>query len=214
MAELLTYSSFHSMPEAQELIDLLENSKISFQLVHEKGLLDKIYIGESIDPMISVKIPEDRFEDVNALLLSKAKSQLTDINPDYYLFSFSNQELIAVTNNRDEWNHFDQALALKILSDRKIDIPTNTEIGTDAYSYTPLHIEKGWLIPEYIIAVLIPYAGIVTGLATLYAYKTLKSGEKVKMYDAASRQHAKIILALGVLPTVYYYLGPLVYLLR
>jgi hypothetical protein len=206
MAELLTYSSFYSLPEAQELTDLLKNSNIKFVVVHEKGLLDKIYIGDSIDPMITVKIPEDRFEEVNALLLSKAQSELTDINPDYYLFSFSNQELTDVVNKRDEWNHFDQALALKILSDRKIEVPKSTEISTDAYSYVPLHIENLWIISQYIVAILIPYVGIMIGLATLFAYKTLRSGEKVKMYDAASRQHAIIILVLGVIRTIFLFL--------
>ncbi len=39
------------------------------------------------------KIPQDRFNEANEILLEHAKSQLTGIDPDYYLFEFSNQEL-------------------------------------------------------------------------------------------------------------------------
>ena len=211
MSEFLTYTKFYSREEAQEFIDILQNSGIDFKIDHERDLLDKIYTGESVDPMISLKIPENRFEDINAILLSRAHTQLTDIDPNYYLFSFSDQELIDVLNGRNECNHFDQALAHKLLSDRKVKIPNENKIALDAESYSPLHLGSILLISQYLLTLLLPYVGVIVGLATLFAYKTLKSGEKAKMYDEATRQNAKVMLGLGIIRTLYIFLGSWIY---
>ena len=207
MSELLTFSRFHSQQEAQELISLLENRGIEFKIDFEKDLLDKIYTGESQDPMIAVKIPEERFEELNTILLSQAQTQLTDIDPNYYLFSFSDSELIEVLNNRNDWNHLDQALAHQLLSERKIAIPDLSKKSKDTKSYVPLHLESSWIIAQYLLTLLLPYVGIIIGLATLFAYKTLSSGKKMKMYNEPTRNHAKIMLALGIIRTLYFFFG-------
>lgn len=207
MSELLTFAEFHSIQEAQSLIDLLQKSQIQYEVVQEKGLLDKIYIGESLDPMITVKVSEDRFEELNALLLAEASTQLNDINPDYYLFAFTNQELIEVIQNRNEWNAFDQALAKKILNDRKIEIPTNIKLVTDTEYYTPIQLNIIWIISQYILTLWLTFAGIIIALATLFAYKTLKTGERKNMYDQTTRLHAKIMMGLGVIRVIYHYYG-------
>jgi hypothetical protein len=46
---------------------------------------------------------------------------------------------------------------------------------------------------------LLTFAGINIALATLFAYKMLKSGEKKNMYDQSTRLHGKIMLGLGVI---------------
>lgn len=207
MSQFLTYSEFHSIQEAQQLIALIRKYQIPFELVQEKGLLDKIYTGEYLDPMVTVKIPEERFEELNALLLSEAKTQLNNIDPDYYLFKFTDQELIDVINNRNEWNYFDQALARKILTDKGIDISKDIKDVAEMDHYSPMHLNTVWIISQYILAVCLSVAGIIIGLATVFAYKTNKSGQKKNIYDDSTRLHGKIILGLGVIRTIYYFRG-------
>jgi len=207
MPNFLTYSKFHTGQEASEFTTLLEHSRIEYEIVHERDPLDKVYTGESFDPMITVKIPEHRFEEVNKIMLSKAKLQLTDIDPNYYLFHFSNQELIDVINSPNEWNHFDQALAHKILSDKKIDIAASATINPKEDIYIPIHMNSLWLILEYALTLLIPYVGIVIGLSSNFAYKTTNSGKKIKMYDKATQMHAIIMLILGIIRTCLFLFG-------
>lgn len=214
MAEFLTYSKFHSLPEARKFILILENAGIKFSIDHERDVLDNVYTGHSHDPMIAIKIAGDRFEHINSLLLLEAQSQLSSIDPDYYLFSFSDEELADVIHNRNEWNHFDQALAIKIMTDRKIAIPAAAQKTMEAESYDPKHLESLWLISQYLLTVLVPYVGFIVGLATLFAYKTLKSGAKIKMYDDSTRLHAKIMLGLGAVPTFLFLWPGLRYLLN
>src|SRR5204862_6139100 len=103
MSEFLTYSKFFTKEEAEEFTILLEQSQIQFKIVHEKDQVDKIIIGETLDPLIAVKIPGDRLEDANKILL-QAQSDLTGIDPDYYLLNFSNDELLEVLRNKNDWN--------------------------------------------------------------------------------------------------------------
>ena len=198
MSQFLTHSKFHSQEEANEFISLLQNANIDFEMEREKNVLDKIYIGESLDPMFAVKIAENNFAEANSLLLANAQSQLNNINPDYYLFNFSNQELIDVVNSKNDWNIFDQALASKILSDRKIEIPTDAKQTIVNNVYTPIEIDAVWLILEYLLSIVVPFAGAIIGLATIFAYKTLGDGRKVKIYNETTRTHGKIIFAIGI----------------
>ena len=172
MSEFLTYSKFFTKEEAEEFTKLLEQSQIQFKIVHEKDSLDKILIGETLDPMIAVKIPEARFEDANKISLAKAQSDLTGIDPDYYLLNFSNDELIEVLRNKNDWNYFDQALAQKILLDRKVQMPPIEKV-INYDTYAPSRLENKWIVLEYLFSILFGYVGILIGALTVYSYKTL-----------------------------------------
>ena len=208
MSEFLTYSKFFTKEEAEEFTKLLEQSQIQFKIVHEKGSLDKIFIGETLDPMIAVKIPGDRFEDANKISLAKAQSDLTGIDPDYYLLNFSNDELIEVLKNKNDWNYFDQALAQKILLDRKVQMPPIEKV-INYDTYAPSRLENKWIVLEYLFSILFGYVGILIGALTVYSYKTLRSGKKVMLYDESTRYHGKIMLVLGIFRTAFLFLLPL-----
>lgn len=205
MPEFLTYTKVHTHEEAQELTTLLTAADIEFVIEAEKDPLDKAYVGESFDPYIAVKIPQHRFEEVNKLMLQQAQSQLDGINPDYYLFSFTDSELLDVLNKPDEWNHLDQALAQKLLADRKVEIPAAAASPVSVTAFKPYHLEIAWVIAEYLVSVAFAFAGILIGAFTLLAYKALRDGTKVKMYDKDTRTHATIMIAIGVVRTVYGY---------
>lgn len=207
MAELSTYSRFHTREEAEEFALRLEESGIHSKVEWEKNILDKIYVGETLDPLIAVKIAPQDFQRANLVQESIVANDLEEINPDYYLFSFTDTELIEVIRNETEWNSFDRALAKKILTDRKVSFDLHA-ITPRKLSYTPARIELVWLIVEYLLSIYMPVAGIIIGLATLYAYKTLPDGEKVKMYDKYTRDHAKAIFAIGCVRCLLIFVSP------
>ena len=197
MSQLLTYETFYTKEETKELTDLLDSAGILYEVEHNKNLLDKVYIGENLDPLIAVKIPSEHFEYVNEIVKDRAKSQVHNINPDYYLFQFSNEELIEVVKNKNEWNAFDQGLAEAILNERKVNYNASREKPVTV-EYTPIRLEPVYLVLEYLLSIILPYAGIIIGLATITAFRTLHNGQKVKMYDEQTRQHAKIMLVIGI----------------
>ena len=58
--------------------------------------------------------------------MDKAEKEIEVIDDDYYLLSFSDDELIDVVSKSDEWNKFDVSLAKKLLKERGNEI-TNDE---------------------------------------------------------------------------------------
>ncbi len=206
MPEFLTYTKVHTNEEAQELVKLFTAANIECIIEAERDPLDKVYAGDSLDPFIAVKIPHDYFEKANKVMQQQAQSQLDDINPDYYLFNFTNDELLDVLKDPNEWNYLDQALAKKLLAERKVDIPVNTVDLISAPAFTPYRLGTATLIVEYVASILFAFAGIFIGVFTLVAYKALKDGSKVKMYDHETRTNATIMLCIGVVRTFYYYI--------
>lgn len=204
MSQFLTYSKFHTRQEAAELTQLLDNAGIPFQVDLDTTLLDKIYIGENLDPSVAVRIPSNQFEAVNTLLKAEAETQIQHAHPDHYLFDFSDQELIEVVQQPTEWNHFDLALATKILTDRNVRVPSMPVQDMKAPAAYPLRLELQWIIMGYVLSLIFAWAGIIAGMITIIASRALPTGEKVKMYDAYTHNHATIMIVIGVLRTLYF----------
>jgi hypothetical protein len=203
MSELLTYGTYHTEEEAKDLTDLLETMQIRYEVERHKNALDKIYIGDDLSPTIAVKIKSNDFEAVNAALRLQAKNYTQAIDPGYYLLHFSNDELIAVIQNDNEWNAFDQGLAEKLLSERQVAYDRSKVNSPGEAVVKPYTIAPQYLVLEYLLSILAPYAGIIIGLATIAAFRTLRNGTKVKMYDDPSRNHGRILLVIGVIRTLY-----------
>jgi hypothetical protein len=201
MPELLTYAKFHTDEELATVTAILDKASIAYHVEKEKNLLDKIYVGESYDPMIALKIANTDFITVNTLMVNSVEIDVDSINKDYYLFHFSVAELTSVLEHPYDWNYFDQALAKYLLAQQQVAAPvTTTEIA-----YEPIGLGIQWLILEYLLSVVMVYAGIIIGGLTLIAYKTLPNGKKVAIYNDKVRTHGKWMIVIGVLRFVYHY---------
>ncbi len=199
MTELLTYSKFYSLDEGQDLFKLLDSEGIKYKIVYEKNLLDPVYIGESLDPMILLKIKSEDFIKVNNVVLNKLPINLDEINADYHLLHFSVEELQSVVEHPAEWNYFDRALAFRLLGNKAaLKAEHNNKIVVEI-EYQATSIKTYWIVIQYFMSVIILWAGIIIGLATLAGYKVLPNGRKVNLYDDHTRFHARIILTLGIL---------------
>lgn len=65
-----------------------------------------------------VKIKSEDFELVNNILKEEELKNVDAIDKDYYLFRFTDDELMDVLIKADEWNAFDVVLARKLLAER------------------------------------------------------------------------------------------------
>jgi hypothetical protein len=202
MSDFVTYLRFHTQGEASPILHLLDNSGINYKVESEKNILDNIYLGDSFDPMITLKIPPSDFERANGLLEKNADTDITQLNPDYYLLQFSNEELMDVVIHPGEWNYFDTALAKRLLAERNIPVPG---FLPPEDHYTPLRLAPVWIIMEVLLSIFFSFAGIIIGIATLAATKTLPSGRRVRIYDEVTRTNARVIIVIGIIVTAYYF---------
>jgi hypothetical protein len=203
MTELSTYTRFQTKEEAEKFADALQHAGISSKVEVEKNILDKILVGETLDLLFAVKMASQDFEKAKTVEESIAEKELENINADYYLFSFSNAELIDVVTNKDEWNGFDIALAKKLLRENKV-VYNAVDAVTKKPTYKPLRVEPIWIFVEYLLTVYFTMAGIVIGVSTFYAYKTLSNGERIGIYDDYTRNHAKLITVIGIIRIILF----------
>jgi len=198
MSQYLTYSRFFTLAEADFLLELLSTEQIPYLVEEEVNQLDPIYIGANLDPMIVVKIPQERFQKVNELLENATSTHIKELDPAHYLNDFTNTELIAVINNSEEWGVYDRVFAKKLLTERQVRVPTTTSAETVAENYIPEKLERRWVVLGYIFSFL-GLMGLFMSLVILNSNKTLNSGIKVKMYDGDSLRHANKMLIISII---------------
>lgn len=203
MSQYTTYERFFNTEEAAPILAILKQYAIPFEFSAIPKTVDAVIVGGGPSYLYEVKISPEQFEPVNRLLRDKIKVDLDEVDPDYYLFSFDDFELVEIINNPDEWGRLDFVIARKILETRgivytteELDAIRNKKIETLAQ---PENEEKGWVNAGYFFALSGGFLGILIGLVLLQSTKTLPDGRKMHRYDKATRKQAKTILFLSLI---------------
>ena len=118
MAEVFQiFQKFTDFRLAAVIADKLQEAGIELLIENKTSLVDPIIIGVSSEPPITLKVKTSDFDRANQVLEEYYQPGLNDIDPDYYLLSFTSMELVDVIRNADKWGHFDRALAKKLLAE-------------------------------------------------------------------------------------------------
>lgn len=120
MNTFVEYQKFPSAEIAIELISILDENKISYQ-VDDKGLGYSI-ISNPFDNFIIVKIQRKNIKKVNELTQKQEQLDYNDINEDHYLYTFSDKDIIDVIANPSEWTKIEIRLANEIAKQRKLEL--------------------------------------------------------------------------------------------
>lgn len=212
MKQLLTFKRFHTAEQAAEIISLLQEHNIPTQYEEEVVLMDKIYVGQNFDQRHLVKIPADYFSQADTLLKSQISISPEDVEPDYYLLSFSTEELKEVIIKKDEWGDFDYALALKLLEKQGVVYSPEQlqHLGSSRLETLSKqqHLPVVWLVTGYLspflLLVPIPFSftysfiGIFIGAFVCLTKKTLPDGSLTNAFSAKTRNQGKWMIISGI----------------
>ena len=197
--EFITYQKFDDPVLANELAEQLGQHDIEYYV--EEGLRSR-----AVSTDWAVKINPADFEKANQLLMADESENITEIGKDYYLFSFSDEELMEVVTKADEWSAFDVVLARKLLSER------GKSISDEAISILnkkriealkePDPPQTYWIVIGYICAFCGGLLGIFIGWYLTTFKKTLPNGEKVYEYSEGDRKHGRAIFYIGIIVLV------------
>jgi hypothetical protein len=152
-------------------------------------------------------LPED-FARVNKLLENHYKEQLDSVDSSYYLFYFSDEELMEIISKFDEWGHMDQVLAQKILKERNKEIPS--EIVTLLKKSRLNELEKPEAAPRYLLylgyfaSALFGLIGFFIGCHLSYFKKPLPNGKQMYVYREQDRNHGTRMLLIGTATLVLF----------
>lgn len=197
----LTYQKFTHQSEAEEVVALLSDAEIPFELEGTKPPFDPTFAFTSYEPEVELKIKPGDFERTE-ILLNKHYQKMTESVPsDYYLFNFSDEELRGVVSTKDEWGHFDYVLAKKLLAERGAAISTEheNEIASRRLDELrkPSRLGVYWIVAGYVLAVVGSLIGFFMALTIKVFRKTLPNGKLVPAYDNYSRNHATVMIFIS-----------------
>ncbi len=202
MSEFITYEKFATIPELKEFVELLDANTIPYELEDDVQIFDVSFANTNHNRDYRIKLYPEDFDRVNELRNSIADVELDEIDPDYYLFRFTNEELIDLISKQDEWSPFDYQLAQKILKDRGNEISSEKihelkEQRMEELSEPEKH-NSFWIVLGYIFAILGGIIGLIIGWYIVSSKKVLPNGERVYTYSESDRKHGKIILIIGI----------------
>jgi hypothetical protein len=205
MSESLVFRSFYTEQEGISLLEFLKEHGIEGSIVKHRPVNDKIYIGENYYSEYHVKIKAYEFTKANEVLDSYISRNL-QIDTDYYLHSFSDDELWELIEKPDEWNNQDIIIAKKILQDRGHTV-SDTDIAEKKLNRIkelekPEKEDRLLIILGYFFAFFFGFFGIFFGLLLLKLTKTLPDGRRVLVYEKKTRNHGKYILIIGLILSI------------
>lgn len=202
-AKLLTYRRFVEREHAEALASILVNDGIEVEIEEQRSNMPGIYVGEiPFEAKFLVKIKGEDFQRANSLVHDNSSFTSEQIDPDHYLFSFSNEELYEILSKPDEWSEFDYKLAGHILKDRGSEIDPNAieELKRERIKVLakPEESHGPWIFIGYLSALLGGLLGILIGWHLSTFKKTLPDGRRILVYSTAARQHGNIIFFIGL----------------
>lgn len=202
MTAYQTYRIFESREEAVAMQALLSKNGIPNSLEESKALFDTAIVGAVNIRKYYVKIPQDQFLTANGILEAAIDLSTLEVEDDYYLLAFTDEELLEVVNKKDEWGEFDFALAKKLLAERGINVTKEyiqrMEVERVQQLKTTEPGSSKYIIVGYLAAIASTFWGVVIGLFLLTAYRHMPDGTNVPKFDKSTRAHGKWIVALSV----------------
>ena len=198
--ELITYRTFDDLALAEDLANTLNQNGITYELKTIAPKIDVSTMTSAAKQYVVTAYAND-FDKINKLLQERALIDIENVDADYYLFDFTNEELLGVITMSDEWSAFDVMLAQKILKDRGQNI---TEEKMESIQHErieelkkPEPSQKNVIIAGYIFAVLGGLIGVFIGQYLAGYRKTLPNGEVVLAHSDSDRKQGKYIMTLG-----------------
>lgn len=200
--EFLTFQKFNDPSLAEQIATHLKQAGIELIIANEKPSFDPSFTHNEMEFDYVIKIRPDEFDNANKVLDEFYSNNLTEVDKEYYLFEFSDEQLKEILSKPDEWGKYDYHLAKKILKDRNIDISDQklSELKKERLSVLskPENSGRTLLICGFISAILFPIAGTIIGAIILSSKKTLPNGNRVWVYTPTNRKNALIMLIISV----------------
>jgi hypothetical protein len=202
MEKLLTFQKFTTKAAASDLETILKENSIIY-VEGDSTSIDANFIGNAANAEFRIKIKASDFEKVDELLEAVIKKELEQVDPDHYLFQFSDEELFEVLRAEDEWSQYDYLLAQKILEERGKEInPAVVQLLQKqriAQLSKPEESKEMLVFTGYVFAMLGGLLGILIGLSLCWHKKTLPNGESLFVYKKSDREHGSKIAIIGVM---------------
>ena len=203
-SQLITFRRYNDLALSAQLVFLLEKNDITYELNESPMVFNaSMVFNEEYNKEFVVKLLPEDFERVEKLIAEDEAQHIDDVDSDYYLFAFTDDELLDVVAKFDEWSAFDVILARKLLNERgvKIDEEELKAVRLEVLQ-KPETTQSFWIVLGYISALLGGPLGILIGWYLSTSKKTLPDGERIYAYGEVDRRHGQRMFFIGIVVLV------------
>lgn len=202
----LTFQKFSDKALALELIAVLKSNNLDCVFEDATPHFDHTFANNQTNNEYLVKLKSSDFEIADKILTEMSSENLDAVEPNHYLFDFSDDELRDLLRKSDEWSRYDYLLAQKILTERgfQIDEKAVGEFKKQRIDdlARPEKSQRLSIIAGYVFAVFGGVIAIFIGWHLFSNQKTLPNGERVHSYIAADRKQGKVLVVIGTLSAI------------
>ena len=200
--EFVIFQKYSDQASALELEALLKEEHIEYRLEENSSYFSPTFVNSNLEKEFAVKLKKEDFERAEQLVEKTILEQINSIQSDYYLFEYTDDELIEIVKNKYEWNKFDFLLAQKILKERgkqvsaeELNAFKDEHISTLA---EPAKSSTLWIIIGYGFSLLGGLFGIAIGWHLFNYKKTLPTGDVVYVHSESDKKHGFFIFIIGI----------------
>ena len=206
MSDLKTYMSLTDAESASEITSILTKNKIPFKIQDTGKDFDASFSMNKASKSILILLHSNDFERANAVVDTELILDENTIDKEHFLYGFSNDELLDVIKNSEEWHPLDVKLAKQLLEQNKIQI-NETEIADFkkekvAESFKPEKSDITTILIGYVFSITGGLIGLGITFFLINSKKTLPTGEKIYTYCKSDRSHGFKMLILSSISIV------------
>ncbi len=216
MAEpFITFQKFNDQIAAMDLGAILEEANIPYEFENTSTVFDVSFANNESTKEFRIKIKQSDFERADLLLEQISLAEIDNADKEYYLFEFTDAELIDVVSKKDEWGQFNFMLAQKILKDRGKEMRPEKVASFKKERIEelkkPEESQAGWINLGYILAFLGGLFAIFIGLHLTTHKRTLPNGERVYAHSVEERKHGSSMVIIG---SIFFVIWMVIYFWR
>lgn len=196
------FRTFKEPDEAEHIAGWLADHGIDVVTKRLQSPYESPIHGTAYTADYEVRIPAEDFTRADTLLKGYYIKQLDTLDQDYYLFSFTDNELIDIIRHPDQWGDLDYILAHRLLKERGIEVDDEQiKILKDQRIKElakPEKTDPGLIYAGYASLIAGGLLGMMIGWYIVKSTKMLPDGSKVQQYSIADRVHGYRMVYVGI----------------
>lgn len=201
VSQLRTFRSFPDRETAESFAAILNSKGIETHVKEDALVFDPSYAFNPLNKEYLLQVEASDYQRAAQALEEHVRAHLDEVDADYYLLSFNDEELVAIVHHPDEWGPFDYALAVVLLQQRGINYSEQEQQELKHQRIRTLaqpEAEKSVNILLGYCAIIIPIVGIALGWIWGYSTKTLPDGHTIHVYNNRVQRHGRIIFGISL----------------
>src|SRR6187431_1405769 len=100
--EFVIFQKYSDQASALELEALLKEEHIEYRLEENSSYFSPTFVNSNLEKEFAVKLKKEDFERAEQLVEKTILEQINSIQSDYYLFEYTDDELIEIVKNKYE----------------------------------------------------------------------------------------------------------------